>query len=405
MPSTSATEAGTVEPVEVVPDALAPPPSHPRFALIDGLRAVAALTVLAVHVALMTNAFGTPVVGRLLAHLNIGVSIFFLISGFLLYRPFIAHRAAAGPAAPATRDYARRRILRIYPAYWFALAALVIVPGLTGVLGGQWLGMVALVHALPVYDTRACMDAPLGCGLAHTWSLVVELTFYAVLPLYVSGSERLSRGLSTRRWMQAQLVFLAILSVSSVMLRYGVSEPTLAKVVSGSFLGYIWWFALGMGTAVLSVGLGSAQPRPIRLIVTRPALSWSLAAAAYVGLCVWLPASPFLFDREQELGAHVAFGGVAALLLVPVVFRAGPSRVPHRLLENRYVAWLGLISYGIFLWHYAIAIELGSAGLDLPFGLALPATIVLTVCAAAVSYYVVERPALRLKHRGPRRAR
>ncbi|MGI8844575.1 MAG: acyltransferase family protein, partial [Thermoleophilaceae bacterium] len=210
MPSTSATtRARTAEPVGVVPDAVAPPPSHPRFAPIDGLRAVAALTVLAVHVALLTNAYGTPVVGRLLAHLNIGVSIFFLISGFLLYRPFIAHRAAAGPAPPATRDYARRRILRIYPAYWLALAVLVIVPGLSGVLGGQWLGMVALVHALPVYDTRACMDAPLGCGLAHTWSLVVELTFYAVLPLYVSGSERLTRGLTVGRWMRVQLVFLA----------------------------------------------------------------------------------------------------------------------------------------------------------------------------------------------------
>jgi peptidoglycan/LPS O-acetylase OafA/YrhL len=126
--------------VSAVPDAVAAPPRHPRFPLLDGMRAVAVLAVVVVHSAVFGDALGSSLGGRLLAHLNVGVAIFFLISGFLLYRPFIAHRTG-GPEAPAVRDYAKRRFLRIYPAYWLVLTVLVVVPGLTGVVGGGWAQM------------------------------------------------------------------------------------------------------------------------------------------------------------------------------------------------------------------------------------------------------------------------
>ena len=76
-----------------VPDVVAPPPRHPRFPLFDGLRAIAVLSVVGVQRDLAANGYiGNGLVDRLLAHLNVGVTIFFVISGFLLYRPFIAHR-------------------------------------------------------------------------------------------------------------------------------------------------------------------------------------------------------------------------------------------------------------------------------------------------------------------------
>jgi peptidoglycan/LPS O-acetylase OafA/YrhL len=84
----------------------------------------------------MGEAVGESIPGRLLAHLNLGVTIFFLISGFLLYRPFIADRGG-GAAAPGIGDYARRRFLRIYPAYSVVITVLTIVPGVTGVEGDQ----------------------------------------------------------------------------------------------------------------------------------------------------------------------------------------------------------------------------------------------------------------------------
>src|SRR5947209_12344933 len=115
-----------------IPEAVAPPPHHPRFPLIDGMRAIAVLCVVLVHCAVFGGALSGSLPGRLLAHLNLGVTIFFLISGFLLYRPFIAHRFS-GAAAPPVESYAKRRFLRIYPAYWLVLTVLLVIPGLPNV--------------------------------------------------------------------------------------------------------------------------------------------------------------------------------------------------------------------------------------------------------------------------------
>ncbi len=62
------------------------------------------------------------------------------------------------------------------------------------------------------------------------------------------------------------------------------------------------------------------------------------------------------------------------------------------------IAWLGLVSYGIFLWHLAISYKLGPDGADLPFVPALIALGILSAAVAAASYYLVERPILRLKY-------
>ena len=161
--------------VAAVPDAVAPPPRHPRFPLLDGLRAVAVFAVVLVH-ATVFSAPNTSHMDRLLLHLNVGVTIFFLISGFLLYRPFIAHRVAAGPGAPVVSDYAKRRFLRIFPAYWLVLIVLWVVPGVTGTAGGGWLSHLFLVQTLPESGS-SCVTAVTECGLAQTWSLVVEFTF------------------------------------------------------------------------------------------------------------------------------------------------------------------------------------------------------------------------------------
>ena len=67
-------------------------PLAPRFPLLDSLRALAAISVLLVHTALFSGAFDDRVYGRFLAHLDIGVPFFFLLSAFLLYRPFVEAR-------------------------------------------------------------------------------------------------------------------------------------------------------------------------------------------------------------------------------------------------------------------------------------------------------------------------
>lgn len=382
-----------------VADAVAPPPRHPRFPLIDGMRAVAVISVVVVHAAFFSGATGDSAGGRLLSHLNIGVTIFFVISGFLLYRPFIAERGG-GPPPPAIADYARRRFLRIFPAYWLALTVLVLVPGVTGVVSGEGLLQYSLLHALPLAEGGGCTLAFSECGLAQTWSLVVELTFYAALPLYVVASRRLVAAAGRSHWLSAELAVLAVLSVLSILGHYALEDLSARPIASGSVLGFAYWFALGMGLAAVSVALSERRPGPaVRAMARRPALPWLAALALYVVLCLMLPGTPFIFDRSEAALAHVGFGAVAVLLMLPAVVGWEEGGAPRALLGRPAIAWTGLVSYGIFLWHYPVVLELTEAGVD-SFAPLLAATLAITIPIAAASYYAVERPLLRLKYRG-----
>ncbi len=385
---------------DTVPDAVAPPPRHPRFPLFDGMRAIAVLSVVVVHAAVFGGALGPSITGRLLAHLNIGVTIFFLISGFLLYRPFIAHRVGGGKP-PELVQYAKRRLLRIYPAYLLVLTALAIIPGLSGVSNGEWWGQYGLIHTLPLQSGSGCVGAITDCGLAQTWSLVVEMTFYAVLPLYVIATARLARGRSVEWWMRAELLLLAALSTISVALHFALLDSPPRSWPGGTVIGYVFWFALGMGLAVTSVGLErrERQPRVVQLVVSRPLIPWLAALTSYVVLSVVLPPTPFIATKGEQFVVHASFGAIAALLLLPAVFGDRSGGFPRRALANPIVAWLGLISYGIFLWHYVVALHLGRGGANAGFAVVLMGTLAISILCAAVSYYLVERRLLRLKYR------
>src|SRR3954447_17536908 len=117
-----------------------------RFPYIDSLRALAALSVLATHVAPHAgNSWVLPIAARL----EVGVAVFFLISGFLLYRPFVRARLL-GEQPRRVRAYAWRRALRIVPAFWVALTLITIWLDVPGVF--SW-------H-----------DGPLYYGVAQTWT-------------------------------------------------------------------------------------------------------------------------------------------------------------------------------------------------------------------------------------------
>ncbi len=378
------------------PDAVAPPPHHPRFPLVDSLRAIAVLAVVAVHSAGYGRALTPSLGGRLLAHANIGVTIFFVLSGFLLYRPFVAARGG-GAAAPATPDYFKRRFLRIYPAYWLALTVMLFLPDFVVVVGGNWLPMYSITHTL-TSSGKSC-ESEFWCDLAQTWSLVVEVTFYLALPLLAWAGNRLTRNLRLRGWMWAQLAMLAALAAVSVALAYGLLYPP-PSWYSYSLLGNMYWFGLGMALAVLSASQtsGMAVPRWLTWPGRWPALSWAFAAGLYLVLALWLPPTPFLGLHSQLLAVNLAFGLIAAALVAPAVLSPGSGSIVHRVLGNRVLAWLGLISYGIFLWHYSFDLLLG-LGHHRSFWVVGGGTLLAAVGCASLSYYLVERPLLRLKYR------
>ncbi|HEU4656972.1 MAG TPA: acyltransferase [Capillimicrobium sp.] len=385
-----------------VDDALRPPPGNPRFPLLDAMRAIAALSIVVTHASGVSNFNTANWLGHYTARLNFGVCIFFLLSGFLLYRPFVAARREGRPPI-GVRAFVRRRVLRIVPAYWVALTLLAIYPGLLG-FGEHWWRFYSFTQ---IYWSESTVQ-----GIGPAWTLCIEASFYVVLPFLAAGIARL------RPSVRSELVILAGLAIATLALRFAIQEWTGMfsgwRVLHNTLLSYLDWFAYGMMLAVVSVAMHGreAGSRPLRLIIRKPWVPWAAAFAVFTFVAFGLGLSRGFFityTQTNFLGEHVGYALTAALLLLPAIFGDWAGGWPRRLLATRWMGWLGLVSYGIFLWHSNLMLELNEHGAQgwLPgsgfLSLLLP-TLAITIPIAALSYYVVERPALRFKDRRRPRA-
>ena len=177
--------------------AYAPAPTdssaHPLgwFAGLDGLRAIAAFLIVFHHAGFSSGlTFRSDLGGLLLTRMDIGVSIFFVLSGFLLYRPFVTAQFEGRPA-PATGPFWIRRLVRIYPGYWVALV-IQLALGVVTVLG--FVGFLASFGLVHVYHPSRAIS-----GLTQSWSLATELGFYLLLPWVAAAARRFSEGRSINR--------------------------------------------------------------------------------------------------------------------------------------------------------------------------------------------------------------
>ncbi len=354
-----------------------------RFPGFDGLRAIAALSVLVYHTAFLSHADQNDTYGPLLAHLNIGVPIFFVISGFLLYRPWVAARME-GRKGPSIAGFARRRFLRIVPAYWVALTILGIVVGLRGLFGD------APIYYLFLQEYQR--DTVLN-GIPPAWTLGTELAFYALLPLYAIVAAKLASSANKRVAVGRELALLGVLAAASIACRTiaqggAIGGPVLTLGLPGTFD----WFAVGMALAVLSAaGIGER-------IGDHAVAAWAAAVVLYVFLCygLGLPEGYVFLQRYtygEAFAEHVLSALIAGLIAIPAVFAWEKKGAVRQTLALPVVTWLGLVSYGIYLWHFNLIEELHEAGIESFVPLTL-VTIPVVVAVAALSYYAIERPAL-----------
>ena len=373
-------------------------PLVPHLTALDGCRAVAALGVLLNHVALLSGYTGRHTgIGQYLARAEVGVSIFFVLSGYLLYRPFVADRLD-GRARRDTADYARRRVLRIVPAYWVALTIVAFV--LRAPPFREPHSIVSHYLLLQVYDVNQVVGGP----VQQAWTLATEVSFYVFLPVWAWLLARRSR--TPERQLRVEVLGVAALWGGSMLLKLGA----LAAGTSAEHMGMMntWLpfrmdeFALGMALAVAAAWFRQRRvqlPTGTRAAVLTVA-SWLVAAAIYWFLCTQLdmPLGP-LYTPRQSVVLRALYSFVALFLIAPAVFASRDRGPAKALLANRPIVWVGLISYGIYLWHEAwqdVYLRLtDQPPLQADFLGMLAFTLVLSVVAAAVSWYVVERPVMR----------
>ncbi|MEI6254093.1 MAG: acyltransferase [Mycobacteriaceae bacterium] len=315
-----------------------------RVPSLTGIRAFAALLVVGTHAAYTTGKYTHGFVGLVYSRMEIGVPIFFVLSGYLLFGPWV-RAAADGTAGPSLKRYARNRFRRIMPAYVVTVLAAYVIYHFRDAgpnPGHGWWGLFRNVTLTQIY-TDNYGYALLHQGLTQMWSLAVEVSFYLALPAL---AYLLMVILCKRRWrpglLLAGLGGLFLISPAWLVLVHTTDFlPDGAKLWLPAYLG---WFIGGMALTVLA-----AMKVRVFGFVAVP-----LAVICFMIVCTPIAGEPQTSPTglAQALVKTVFYAVIATLLVAPLAL--GGSGWYSRLLASRPMVWLGEISYEIFLVHLVL---------------------------------------------------
>ena len=334
---------------------------------LDGVRMIAVFLVILYH-------FGFSAVPG--GH---GVMIFFVLSGFLITWLLLDEQAISGTVS--LRQFYWRRTLRIFPAFyafWFLLMAVVVFRDGGRPDAHSW---SAFFYVSNYYS--ALNDHPVN-GLSHTWSLGVEEQFYLLWPAVFL----LCR--SNLRLMTHVLV---------AVIGCVVIHRSLLTLVFGVDQSYIY---SAFDTRVDQLMVGCL----VAVLLKRRALEWfwtrvcahPVAPLVTVALVVAsMRIAPLLGVYFRETVGYTIQGILYGVLLIQMV--ALSSTPAWSWLNYAPARFLGRISYPLYLYQQLTLYPVRRMLAEYPVPVQLVAAVMVTILVASVSYYVVERPFLRLKHR------
>jgi peptidoglycan/LPS O-acetylase OafA/YrhL/lysophospholipase L1-like esterase len=345
---------------------------------LDGVRALAVLAVIAYHVGLKWAPGGL-----------LGVGIFFTLSGYLITDLLLGQHEATGSLRML--DFWRRRARRLLPALFVMLA--VVTAWVALLQRGQLLALRGAVGAAAAYVSNWWLIAqnssyfarfgppsPLG----HLWSLAVEEQFYLVWPWLLLLGLLLTRGRpdrSRRHLLMVGALVLALASiVAMVVLYHSGYDPTRAYDGTDTRA-----FALLIGAALAFACPSSLMSAAISARRRRVLDGAGVAGLVVIGLLIWRTSqySPFLYR-----GGLVALSVATAAVVCAV---ASPASWLGKVLGSQPLRWLGVRSYGIYLWHFPI-IVLTTPATGTPAMVRSALQVAASIAAAALSWHYLEEP-------------
>ncbi len=377
----------------------------------DGVRGVGALFVFATHVCLLAdpiannNLLSYGWAAPILGHIDLALSAFFVLSGYLIARPF-TRAYVTGGKRPRIRSYVRNRVLRVVPVFYFFTVLVLLRFGLDGSLetgaaapddtstGWQVLGQLLFIQG----QTAGPASIPIG----PAWSIGSEVGFYFVIPLAAYGAYFVGRRLRGQYARSGfALAAIGLVFVVSIALRaldkYHFAWLTAPPAIMYGFMP--------------GVALGIIEPLIAAPLRERARLAKQLAWGAFaLGLVCAIVYTTSDYDPRQTpihhaLGVRAMLAALSTGLLFfgLIVLQIGTGRAP-RLFANKVMLWLGARSYSFYLVHIWVLLELdhllGSGDslatrLAVMVGVGFP----LTVLSGALTYRYVELPFLQRKIR------
>ena len=347
-----------------------PPPSRINYVrTLDGWRALSVMAVIYYH-CLHNGVEPGSIWSRLAVRANVGVDIFFAISGFLICGRLLEELRETKTISLG--NFYLRRCFRIFPAVWVYLGALAILKTFGWMTTGGWeFGSTLLFvrNYFPLFHKEV-----LGTYTAQFWSLAVEEHFYLLCPVTM-----LLVGPSIRRIRWAALILaLAVFLWRTIDAAHGWLLPFGVDVNTKSDTridGLLWGCLAATIYPLLQTHLKS------------------------VALCrkLWLPIG--LLAAAVMFFSNAPGGSLMKVVLFPALIMStaiAPESVAGRFLELPALKWTGKLSYGIYVWQQLAIFPIGLLNSPVRYMQHFPFNIVVIFALAAGSYYLVERPMLRL---------
>ncbi len=350
---------------------------------LDGLRGLAVLLVFLAHAKRLFNLSDDQVFLGYFFELSgtalgrSGVYLFFILSSFLLTGQLLRENVDL-KSPKMWLNYSFKRFLRIYPLYMTVLAVYLVVPS----------------FKYSIYDVLNHLF--LREGLGHFWTIIVEFKYYLILP----GIAWLLVVVLKRNLIHSIIAFVGLIGVTEVCSNIFVSDAPL------SILPHLPIFLMGSIAALINSKIPDFPEEDHQ----GPRLYMEVAAClSLVGLLFSFPnllsrslwSQLFTSDLATLPANHWVYTIQALFWCIFLITHLHGIGLIKKVLEHPILRFIGVISFGFYLWHIAILGYL-EARLQVPSLINFVAVFLVTVFVASVTYLAVEKPFLKIKLLKPR---